>query len=354
MKRRSFLKNTSLLATAGMFYPKNIISFKEKDKSSTCSLWDLFGTDYRQNCRAWVHHVAENPVIPANGNGWKKYWTANPDSITFKGKKLLYYRGNGITQTDHTRHDRIAVAEIINISEDKFKFKDLNNGKFVLDVGGEGSFDDRNILDPAAIVSGDKIFLYYSAIGCGPDSIGLAISEDGINFHKTGKVLTGRSPDVLLKEDKIYMIYQRDDGEGYQGFYLAYSMDGVAFMNVINDPVFQTENNSWDTYVTTARFHIEDNIYYLLYGGSPDMNDQPDYFGLARSNDLISWEKHPGNPIFGLASKGEEDGGAIWFPAIIETPAHYIMLYEGSRGRYSWDCSSQICSSSIKRKQQQL
>jgi beta-xylosidase len=87
----------------------------------------------------------------------------------------------------------------------------------------------------------------------------------------------------------------------------------------------------------------------MICGGSPDLNDQPDYFGIAKSKDLITWEKHPGNPIFGIGAKGEEDGGAIWFPALIEIKTHYVMLYEGSRGRYAWDLSSQICMSSIKK-----
>jgi hypothetical protein len=96
--------------------------------------------------------------------------------------------------------------------------------------------------------------------------------------------------------------------------------------------------------------HAAHDAYYLIYGGSSSLLDQPDYFGLARSNDLLHWERHPGNPIFGCGAKGQEDGGAIWFPALIETADRFVLLYEGSRGNYRGDLSSQICQSSIPKK----
>ena len=64
---------------------------------------------------------------------------------------------------------------------------------------------------------------------------------------------------------------------------------------------------------------------------------------------MLTWEKHPGNPIFGCGPKGSPDGGAIWFPAVYEESDRFVMLYEGSRGKYTWDCSSQICMSTIKK-----
>jgi len=118
---------------------------------------------------------------------------------------------------------------------------------------------------------------------------------------------------------------------------------------VSEKPVFDTPEKGWDKQITTGRLFEQGDVYYLLYGGNPVLVDQPTYFGLARSTDLIHWERHPGNPIFGCGAKGSEDGGAIWFPALIETDDGYVLLYEGSRGPYSWDLSSQICMSSIKK-----
>ena len=49
------------------------------------------------------------------------------------------------------------------------------------------------MLDPSAVVFNGKIFLYYSGLGDGEDSVGLAVSKDGNNFTKYEKnpVLTG-------------------------------------------------------------------------------------------------------------------------------------------------------------------
>ncbi len=355
MKRRNFLRNTSLVGMGILIYPSfksygsGSISSEQAEQTKANAFWDLFGNDYRENCKAWMHNLKKNPVIPSGTKNWKKMWTANPDILELNGKTLVYYRGNGTKGNEPDRHDRIGVAEIRKVTGDEFLFEDLNNGNFIVDVGPKGSFDDGDVLDPGVIIFNGKVFLYYSAVGTGPDSIGLAVSDDGVHFEKYGEVLIGRSPDVLIKDDKMYLVYQLDKGEGYRGFYLAVSEDGYHFQPVSDQPVFSSGDNSWDKYIATARFHMDENGFYILYGGSPDMNDQPDYFGLARSQDLFNWEKHPGNPIFGLSAKGEEDGGAIWFPALIETPEHYVIIYEGSRGRYSWELTSQICMSSIKK-----
>ena len=178
-------------------------------------LWRRFGADYTANCAAW-RHAPDNPVLPASGTTWKSCWTANPDVLEWRGRRLLYYRGNGVLPgTDGKRHDRIAAAEIVSI--------------------------------------------------------------------------------------------------------------------------------------TTARLSREGEWCYMVYGGSAYLADEPDYFGLARSRNLVDWERHPGNPIFGCGAKGTPDGGAMWFPALVQTDDCFVMLYEGSRGKYSWDLSSAICLASIPR-----
>lgn len=314
-------------------------------------LWDIFTEDFCKNCLSWYHNP-HNPVIPASGKSWKMFWTANPSYLEFKGKLLLYYRGNGITKnSDGKRHDRIAVAEILTIGPGIFRFRDLNNGEFIIDHGEKGTFDDNYVLDPAAIIFRNQVYLYYSALGNGPNSIGLAISDDGVHFKKYGKVMIGRAPSVIENEGLLYMIYQiKIPDVGYVGFYLASSQDGKQFNKVTDGPVFITQKKGgWDNQIATGRLFKQGEMFYMMYGGNTTLVDQPDYFGLARSLDLIHWDRHPGNPIFGCGPKGSEDGGAMWFPALIEKDDYYHILYEGSRGTYGWQLSSQICMASIKK-----
>ncbi|AZN43421.1 glycoside hydrolase family protein [Paenibacillus albus] len=312
-------------------------------------LWNLFTNDYRQNCLRWSHS-ANNPVIPASGESWKSIWVANPDFLEFQGKQLLYYRGNGIQPgTDGQRHDRLAVAEVLQLTADNIEIRDLNGGEPIVDAGAPGEFDSKDVLDPASVVWQDQVFVYYSAVGDGPDSVGLAISSDGEHFTKYGKIMDGRAPEVIVKDGKLHMIYQMFSNDGYQ-LHLASSEDGIHFTPVSDKPIFQDRTGGWDSLsIVTVRLMQDDEYYYMIYGASAYLADEPDFFGLARSRDLLNWESHPGNPIFGCGAKGSEDGGAIWFPAIVETEEHFVMIYEGSRGKYTWDLSSQICLSSIRK-----
>jgi hypothetical protein len=81
----------------------------------------------------------------------------------------------------------------------------------------------------------------------------------------------------------------------------------------------------------------------MLYGGSSGNVDEPEFFGLARSRDMIRWERHPGNPVFGAGIHGGPDGGNIWTPAVFENDTWIILLYEGSIGHHSWGMQSSIC-----------
>lgn len=131
--------------------------------------------------------------------------------------------------------------------------------------------------------------------------------------------------------------------------HLRVSADGITFPDDgMSECVFRGEPGSWDAQsVVTARIHRDRDTFFMLYGGSANSLDEPEFFGLARSTDLRTWERHPGNPIFGHGAGGTIDGGAIWFPAMIETAADATLLYEGSRGKYAWDLSSRICVATL-------
>ncbi len=310
------------------------------------TFWDLFGDDWRANCRAW-RHSDKSPVIPAAGDTWKKVWTANPDVIEFEGRKLLYYRGHGTMRgAEEATHDRIGLAEILGVTRDDIDIRDVNDGVPIVDVGGAGSYDDQHALDPAAAAYCGSVLLYYSAVGSEEDSVGLAISHDGVNFRKFGKVLTGRAPDVVVKDGLLHMLFQKHIDDDHYEVFLAKSLDGVKWEMVQDAPVLDPgEAGQWDSFdICTARLCVADDAFYMLYAGSDHVCDVPDHFGLARSTDLLNWERHPGNPIFGLGDKDQPDGGAIWFPALLEEDDFFAMLYEGTR---PGAVTSQICQASI-------
>ena len=312
--------------------------------------WDLFSTAYTTNVLAWTRHN-DNPVIGPSGSTWKSHGTGSPEFLEFQGRTFLFYRGNGVLPgKGKTSSDRIGVAELLDIGTMRLKYRDLNRGFPVIDVGVAGEFDDAGVQSPAAVAFKGQVYLYYSATGKGPRRIGLAVSADGEQFKKIGPVLEGRSPDVLVVRDTLYMIYQKADPAGYK-VYLAYSLDGEKFISVSDHPVFSGAEGRWDAKsISTPRIWVSGGVYYMLYGGSTDYVDEPEFFGLARSKDLREWDVHPGNPVFGAGVHGTADGGAVWCPAINETENWFVLLYEGSRGKYNWDLLPSICMAWIAKR----
>ena len=206
------------------------------------------------------------------------------------------------------------------------------------------------MLDPAVVWFKGRIHLYYTAIGHGPNSIGLATSANGEQFTKVGKVMEGRAPDAIVVGDTLYLIYHKRDGAGYK-VYIARSLDGVKFFPMGEGPVLAGEPARWDAHsIVTARIWKSGDWFFLLYGGSADRDDEPEFFGLARSRDMLRWERHPGNPVFGAGLHATADGGAIWFPALYDAGSWFVLLYEGSRGKYAWDLSSGICMAWIPKR----
>ncbi|HVK04211.1 MAG TPA: hypothetical protein VM490_12095 [Armatimonadaceae bacterium] len=325
--------------------------------SISTRLWGVFDNDWKSNCRRW-HRFGGNPALPPAGTTWKRQWTANPD-LRYReedGTLLVYYRGHGVLPEDARDCDRLAVARVDALGPDGLRFTDLNGGAPIVDVGPPGAFDGAEALDPTAVAFQGRVFLYYSAIGPGDDSVGLAVSTDGATgerFEKFGKVLTARAPSALAWQGKVYLLCQRflpgDAARQQWCFYLFVSDDGYHFEPVQEEPILTGSAGAWDAYsvVTGRLLPGEDGWFYLLFGGSSYRSDEPEHFGLARSRDLVNWEKHPGNPIFGAGTRGEPDGAAIWFPALHETETHFHLLYEGSEGPYAWNLHSTICLASL-------
>ncbi len=307
-------------------------------------LWETFSNDYAANCLAWTRE-SSNPVIAPSGSSWKARWTGTPELVTIGDRLLLYYRGNGTLPRALNKqyHDRIGVAEVTAIGAMELAFRDLHNGSPVVDIGAPGDFDDDGVRDPAAVWFKGEVHLYYTALSGKQSSIGLATSLNGERFTKRGRICEGRSPDVIAVGDTLFLIYQKPGSDGYE-VHLAMSTDGLHFFPLGQSPVFEGMRDKWDAKsITSPRIWKNGDWFFMLYGGSADRLDEPEYFGLARSRDLIRWERHPGNPIFAAGAHATADGGAIWYPAIAEAGSWIVMLYEGSPGRVAWDMNAGIC-----------
>ena len=142
-----------------------------------------------------------------------------------------------------------------------------------------------------ASVWANKFVMYYDGTTGGAEALGLAVSNDGINWH------------------------------GYNG--------GAA-------PVFQGAGSGWDTnYASRATIIREnDDAYYMWYsGGTGNMQDG---IGYAFSTDGINWTRDASNPIFhksdGIAWRNDRTytpmviGNEMWFTGK-DTAGNYTIGY---------------------------
>ena len=80
----------------------------------------------------------------------------------------------------------------------------------------------------------------------------------------------------------------------------------------------------------TGRIWYENPYYYMTYGGSPSCPDYPEGIGLARSQDLLNWERYPNNPILLRGAAGGWDEAAVWSGSLQKINGQYYLWYEGA------------------------
>jgi predicted GH43/DUF377 family glycosyl hydrolase len=135
-------------------------------------------------------------------------------------------------------------------------------------------WEERNVLNPTAIVKNDTVFMLYRAQDqWGTSRIGLAHSLDGLHFAKRATPVLYPKKD---KEKKHEWNFRKKEGEPHSRDCISCYFDGV------EDPrVVQTKNGS---YLMT----------YTAYDGKTAR------LSIASSDDLINWTKH------GVVLKGEK------------------------------------------------
>lgn len=277
----------------------------------------------------WKRHP-DNPVFPSMAGTWREAQTANPDLLLKGDTCFMYFRG----QRDG--HDRIGVATIPRQKFDGVKWNILPEP--VIDVGGPGSWDENHALDPATILHGGKVFLYYTGSSPREDrTICLAVSDDGIHFTKYAHnpVVIGGAPEVAYRDSTFYLYYWRGV-PGKKGFQIHYSTsrDGFHYTEPENSLTLPVGlEGEWDSFtVETPRIFREGDLYHMVYCGSDQHKDYPFHAGLATSRDLVNWTKYQGNPIFSRGEAGSWDEGAIWFTTVEKINGRYYMWYEGYGG----------------------
>ncbi len=102
------------------------------------------------------------------------------------------------------------------------------------------------------------------------------------------------TPTVWVEGETWHLFYERGD----LGVWLARSTDGKVWTNVRDDPVIAAGPDAYDRAAVAMNQVIRrDGWYYAVYHANARRPWGDWTTCLARSRDLESWEKYPGNPI---------------------------------------------------------
>jgi hypothetical protein len=104
------------------------------------------------------------------------------------------------------------------------------------------------------------------------------------------------TPTVLVKDGTWYLLYERGD----RGVWLAKAEDAdrMRWVNVQDDPVLRMGPEPYDRTAVALNCVVKrDGVFYAFYHANDQMPWKDWTTCVARSNDLVRWEKFSGNPI---------------------------------------------------------
>jgi hypothetical protein len=312
-------------------------------------------TDNRKPNTAWLRDP-DNPIIHPQPGSWKND-RCTSSTVTFKDGTCYFYHDGGIGSWWNGVPGFNWIG-LLTCPEDQFDGKTFSPFECnpILTHGRYCDIDRIGMISPRVALIDGQFFLYYCTVtydrfvpGTQPrwiKNIGLAISEDGINFEKCpdavldiGPEVSAGVPNVIDHDGRWHMLYSYGRSDRSQGvsIHLTESDDPRHFHGA-SERVFGPEDpEAWDgnSIVTPAIcLDPESGWYYMLYGGCSRHWDYPASYGLARSRDLRNWERHPANPVIERGGPDDWDGGAMWITEFIKIGSRYYAWYEGrSAGR---------------------
>jgi len=207
----------------------------------------------------------------------------------------------------------------------------------VLRRGAAGDWDAVDVLNPSVIRQGDAYYNLFSGFDGKTWRTGLAVSADGVSWHKEGPIL---SPDPhtweggamaangsAIADERGGILYYYQAGQPYQ-IGLVRSANGHQWQR--NGPPVLTPGprGSWDERGVADPYVIRaGQRYYLFYLGTDRARRQR--LGVAVSDDGVAWYKLRRNPILELGDYGAFDQNGLGEPAVFAAHGYYWMLYTG-------------------------
>ena len=228
-------------------------------------------------------------AVSADGIAWRKEGRIlSPDPKTWEGAAIA---ANGSAVADpsgilyyYQAGDPVRIGLARSANGHQWQ----KNASPVLEVGPNGSWDERGVADPYVIRAGSKYYMFYlGADRARRQRLGVALSDDGLIWYKlrSNPILelgaygafdeTGLGePAVWASHGYYWMLYTGRDRNEQRRLGLARSLNGVAWEKL---PTVFAGDQAWNSKVLCdATVLSEDNHTTVWYGGGdvarPDQN----------------------------------------------------------------------------------
>jgi len=193
----------------------------------------------------------------------------------------------------------------------------------VIDRGTAGAWDHNAVDNPFVHYEDNVYYAFYEGMNFSSvEQIGLAISTDGVNWEKQSVAApllsTGASgswdsrvtklPTGVVKKDGLYYLYYTGgDPTGTRHIGMAFSDQLTGGWTKYATPVLEGRPGQWDALVTSYPAAVQEigGQYHMLYRGLTGFwHNQA--VGLAISDDLVHWTRHPAAQSTPLTDPSEE------------------------------------------------
>lgn len=203
----------------------------------------------------------------------------------------------------------------------------------------------------SAIADQETVHVFYNLPDAAENSIGLAMTTDGMVFKNVGKVVT-RSPigwdsrfaafPGIAKVDQKWFLAYEGAGSSPGDIGLATSDDGTKFSKETAPILVHARRQpkdpagvslAWERVnIGTPSIYVENGVFYVFYHGfGKSAHGGPDdcQLGLATGTDLTKLKRSGSGPLI-RTSKSGWDSGTIGKRSIVKQNEYYYMVFEGS------------------------